>query len=67
MAIKAIKFFILLCILLKHTHFLIVHIKNSLRLRNGFFVSEMGFLRLFYANNLSFANVDFYSTYYIVK
>ena len=64
MAIKAIKFFILLCILLKHTHFLIVHIKNSLRLRNGFFVSEM---RLFYVNNLSFANVDFYSTYYIVK
>ena len=43
MAIKAIKFFILLCILLKHTHFLIAHIKNSICLRNGFYVSEMGF------------------------
>ena len=67
MAIKAIKFFILLCILLKHTHFLIAHIKNSTCLRNGFFVSEMGFLCPFMFNNLSFANVDFYSTYYIVK
>jgi len=33
----------------------------------GFLLVKWVFLRLFYMNNLSFANIDFYSTYYIVK
>ena len=32
----------------------------------GFLLAKWVFLRLFFSRNLSFANIDFYSTYYIV-